>query len=361
MNRFCLLLLPAAVFVFFSCDPDPVPDVSGKQLLDPLFESAYMTMPPSSAGDFASPVRCFYTGRMLPPGRNVRFSETAETVLIPGTDAAVPSVSDSRWQTAESFSADKPGLYSLFLRRPGETAVSRYRFIVTESFGSVLQLTVKAGTFTAKGWATSVVEYRKGSDLTSFTDANRVLGGWFAHRSEAVTDPVYDVVSLGNGGSLTIEWEIPAANGPGPDFAVFENGMSANENSVFAELAFVEVSSNGIDFERFDSVSKGTVPIPDGGQIAADSVYGLAGVKPLGYGTLFDLDELAGRESVADGRLDLNRVRYLRLVDIPGCGGNTDGYEAMYDSFGHIIYDAFKTYGSAGFDAACTAVLNSHE
>ena len=82
MNRFCLLLLPAAVFVFFSCDPDPVPDVSGKQLLDPLFESAYMTMPPSSAGDFASPVRCFYTGRMLPPGRNVRFSETAETVPL---------------------------------------------------------------------------------------------------------------------------------------------------------------------------------------------------------------------------------------------------------------------------------------
>ena len=361
MIRFRRLFFSAVIFAFFSCDPDPVPDVSGKQLLDPLFESAYMAMPPSSADDFASPVRCLYAGRLLPPGWEVRFSETAEAVLLPGTDAAVPSASDSRWQTVEFFSADKPGLYSLFLRRPGKTAVSRYRFIVTESFGSVSQLTVKADSVAAKGWAKSVVEYRKGRDLTSFTDASRVLGGWFAHRSEEVSDPVYDVVSLGNGGSLTIEWEIPAANGSGPDFAVFENGMSANENSVFAELAFVEVSSNGIDFERFDSISRGTVPIPDGGQIIADSVYGLAGAKPLGYGTLFDLDELAGRESVTDGRLDLNRIRYLRLIDIPGCGGNTDGYETMYDSFENIIYDAFKTYGSAGFDAACTAVLNSHE
>lgn len=361
MSRFYPFLLLAAVFAFSSCDPDPVDEEGGEQRLDPLLESAYMTMPPSSADDFASSVRCLYSGRMVPAGREVRFSEPAETVLLPGLDAAVPAAADSRWEAAESFAADKPGLYSLFVRRPGETAVSRYRFIVTDSFGGVSQLTVKAETVSAKGWAAAVIEYRKGKDLTSFTDPERVLGHWFAHRSETVTDPVYDVVSLGNGGSLTVEWEVPAANGPGPDFAVFENGMSANENSVFAELAFVEVSSNGVDFERFDAVSKGTVPIPDGGQIAADSVYGLAGAKPLGYGTLFDLDELAGRESVADGRLDLNRVRYLRLIDIPGCGAGTDGYEAAYDAFGNVIYDAFKTYGSAGFDAACTAVLNSYE
>lgn len=351
----------AAVLVLSACDPDPVSGEGGNRLLEARMEAAYLNMPPSAAADFASPVRCLYTGRMLPPETAVRFSEPAEMVLLSGLDAAVPAAADSRWQAAESFAAGKPGLYSLFLRRPGETAVSRYRFIVTDSFGGVSQLTVKAETVPAKGWAAAVIEYRKGKDLTSFTDPERVLGRWFAHRSETVSDPVYDVVSLGNGGSLTIEWETAAANGPGPDFAVFENGMSANENSVFAELAFVEVSSNGVDFERFDTISRGTSAVPDGGQIAADSVYGLAGAKPLGYGTLFDLDELAGRESVIDGRLDLNRVRYLRLIDIPGCGAGTDGYEAAYDSFGNVIYDAFKTYGSAGFDAACTAVLNSHE
>lgn len=361
MNTKRLLFFSVTVLVLFSCQPKPVSGEAGKTFLDAQSEAAYLTMPPSAAGDFASPVRCLYTGRMLPPGTAVRFSEPAEAMLLSGADAAVPAAADSRWQAAESFAAVDPGLYSLFLRRPGETAVSRYCFIVTDSFGSVSQLTVKADAVPAKGWATAVIEYRKGKDLSSFTDPERALGGWFAHRSDMVTDPVYDVVSLGNGGSLTIEWGVDVSNGPGPDFAVFENGLSANENSIFAELAFVEVSSNGIDFERFDTISKGTEPVPDGGQIAADSVYGLAGAKPLGYGTLFDLDELAGRESVIDGRLDLNRVRYLRLIDISGCGVGTAGYEAAFDSFGNVIYDAFKTYGSAGFDAACTAVLNSHE
>ena len=137
--------------------------------------------------------------------------------------------------------------------------------------------------------------------------------------------------------------------------------MSAGKNSVFAELAFVEVSSDGEYFERFHSVSAGTEPVPSGGQIAADSVFGLAGAKPLGYGTLFDLDELADREAVKDGRLDLNAVRYLRLTDIPGCAEGIEGYEAQFDSFGNVIYDAFKTVGSAGFDAACAAVLNGGE
>ena len=76
---------------------------------------------------------------------------------------------------------------------------------------------------------------------------------------------------------------------------------------------------------------------------------------------LFDLDELADREAVKDGRLDLNAVRYLRLIDIPGCAEGTDGYKAQFDSFGNVIYDAFKTVGSAGFDAACAAVLNGGE
>ena len=314
----------------------------------PEYEEAYMNMKPSGADDFHSPVRCLYTGRLLPLGKTVRLSESAEAAVVTGTADAAVADAENRWRATDSFSVDKTGPCTVFVRRKGEEAFSRYRFIAVGSFGSVSQLTVRAETAAAVGWASEVIEYIEGKDLTSFTDPQRALGSWFAHKSEEISDPVYDVVSLGNGGSLTLKWETPAGNGIGPDFAVFENGMSAGENSVFAELAFVEVSSDGEYFERFHSVSAGTEPVPSGGQIAADSVFGLAGA-------------MADREAVKDGRLDLNAVRYLRLTDIPGCAEGTEGYEAQFDSFGNVIYDAFKTVGSAGFDAACAAVLNGGE
>ena len=356
--RFEIFIVGMAAAAAVGCPSDPEPQPPAPAVyLEQEYEEAYMNMEPSSADDFSSPVRCLYTGRLLPLGKTVQLSEPAEAAVVTGTADASVADAENRWRAADSFSVDKTGPCTVFVRRPGEEAVSRYRFIAVESFGSVSQLTVHAETAAAVGWASEVIKYVKGKDLTSFMDPQLALGSWLAHKSEAV----YDVVSLGNGGSLTLKWETPAGNGIGPDFAVFENGMSAGENSVFAELAFVEVSSDGSHFERFSSVSKRTETVSSGGQIEADSVFGLAGAKPLGYGTLFDLDELADREAVKDGRLDLNAVRYLRLIDIPGCAEGTDGYEAQFDSFENVIYDAFKTVGSAGFDAACAAVLNGGE
>ena len=37
-----------------------------------------------------------------------------------------------------------------------------------------------------------------------------------------------DVVSLGDGGSAVLTFAHPITNGPGPDFAVFENGLKNN-------------------------------------------------------------------------------------------------------------------------------------
>jgi len=51
------------------------------------------------------------------------------------------------------------------------------------------------------------------------------------------------VISLGDNGSATVTFNQPILNGSGPDFAVFENGF----NDDFLELAFVEVSEDGID------------------------------------------------------------------------------------------------------------------
>lgn len=56
-----------------------------------------------------------------------------------------------------------------------------------------------------------------------------------------------DVVSLGNGGTVTLELGRRIVDGPGPDFIVFENAFFAGSDPTapFAELASVEVSADG--------------------------------------------------------------------------------------------------------------------
>ena len=63
-----------------------------------------------------------------------------------------------------------------------------------------------------------------------------------------------DVVSLGNGGSVTVEFGATMiADGPGPDFIVFENAfwVGGDESMPFAELAIVEVSTDGVAWRAF--------------------------------------------------------------------------------------------------------------
>lgn len=156
-------------------------------------------------------------------------------------------------------------------------------------------------------------------------------------------------------GSSTVGFATGIGNGEGADFAVFENGfMSGNPSGLFMELAYVEVSSNGIDFARFDSISTNTAPVSGSGGFSnwdVTNVYNLAGKHMSGWGTPFDLEELLFDPLVLSGLLDLNNVQYVRLVDIPGTG----------DYLGNPILDAHLTVGSGGFDFRLTegvAVLN---
>lgn len=161
-------------------------------------------------------------------------------------------------------------------------------------------------------------------------------------------DDVYDVVSLGDGGSITLTFDTPIANGDGWDFAVFENGFS----DTFLELAFVEVSSNGVDFFRFESVSLTQTDTQIGGFGTVDTtnIHNLAGKYRTGWGTGFDLDEL----SLVSVLLNVNAVTHVRIIDVVG---SIDPAYASRDSSGNIINDPFSTpFNSGGFDLAAIGV-----
>lgn len=156
------------------------------------------------------------------------------------------------------------------------------------------------------------------------------------------------VVSLGDGGYAILTFDQPISNGAGWDFAVFENSF----NDDFLELAFVEVSSDGINYFRFPatSLTQDTLQIGGFGSIDATKINNLAGKYRAQYGTPFDLEEL-----VNEIGLDVNAVTHIKVIDVVGC--IQDSF-ATFDQFGNKINDPWNTpFASSGFDLDAVAVI----
>lgn len=159
------------------------------------------------------------------------------------------------------------------------------------------------------------------------------------------------VVSLGDGGSVTLSFPNPIINGQGWDFAVFENTFLDS----FLELAFVEVSSNGIDFFRFpsESLTDTSVQTPAFGFTKPEHVNNLAGKYRSGYGTPFDLEELKDTNG-----LDVNNIQYVKIIDVVGSINNA---YASRDSKGRKINDPWPTpFPSSGFDLDAVGVIHQN-
>lgn len=173
------------------------------------------------------------------------------------------------------------------------------------------------------------------------------------------TSDTYGFIGIDQPGSITLGFDSPIVNGIGADFAVFENGFGfGGSTSLFAEFAFVEVSSNGSDFLRFPSISLNTAASAGSGAFQGfdvSNVYNLAGKHASNWGTPFDLEELQSDTLVLSGVLDLNNIGYVRLVDVVGSGELLDenGFPIdgiSRDSLGNPILDNWVTANSAGFD-----------
>lgn len=230
-----------------------------------------------------------------------------------------------------------------------------------------------------RNWSTSSINYLPSDTQWSgpWDDPNKALG--------PVTGQYYDIVSLGDldpteisqgkqPGKITLVFGNPQnssdanhiRNMKGYDFAVFENGTISGFDTdggsiagmMFAELGYVEVSSDGIHFARFPSVSLTNTQVGPYGTIDITNVYNLAGKHPNSYGvctgTGFDLSELAGEPNVVNGSVDIDNISYVRIVDIPGNG-------SFLDSLNHPIYEAWPTWGSGGFDLEAIGVMKEQQ
>jgi hypothetical protein len=213
-------------------------------------------------------------------------------------------------------------------------------------------------------------------------DTNKALGPATGNNLDIVSLGDLDSGQIGQGvpaGQITLSFSEPVSDCNGYDFVVFENGLVSLINTgggsikgqMFAELGYVEVSSNGVDFVRFPSVSLTAGLVGMYGTIEISDIYNLAGKHPnaegVCTGTPFDLSEVAGEGSVLSGVVDINNINYVRIIDIPGSGdfedeavGHIDpGSWPFWDFYAsnHLIYDAWITFDSGGVDLEAVGVL----
>ncbi|MBR4490790.1 hypothetical protein IKP13_09180, partial [bacterium] len=160
----------------------------------------------------------------------------------------------------------------------------------------------------------------------------------------------YDVVVLGDGGSIILSFDKMITDGEGADFAVFENSF----NDTFLEIGTVEVSSDGEHFVAFDHYYLGLEKIGSTGGHDASLIWGFAGKFKQGKGTMFDLAELENKQEVVDGLVDLEAITHIKIVDVIGDG-------SQLDTLGDPIYDPYPTAGSAGFDLDAIGIINVQE
>jgi len=229
--------------------------------------------------------------------------------------------------------------------------------------GAVIGRSAPAGSFNEPGiaadspalvaWADGVASFVPAPEVPDGQDTANVLGPYNTSLVSLGELNADQIASGAEPGQITLMFSSGIGNGPGGDLAVFENGFTFS-GGLFAELAYVEVSSDGTNFARFPNISTNDGPLAGTPPFAAydmTNVYNLAGKHPGGQGTLFDLDDLTDDPLVASGMLDLDRISHVRLVDIPGSGD-------WLDSQGHPIVDNWPTTGTGGFDLRAVGVVH---
>lgn len=283
------------------------------------------------------------------------FSVADDLPVTIGTSKDLSATEPDEWQKQTELTLFETGKIKVFAKVDSSACNSEniFEFVydVHESYppaaGTENSTAISKDDPQFSGWATGyITPVNYGSEVFEvWQTPDKALG-------EALGNAM-DVVSLGRGGEIILTFDPSIKNGDSYDFAVFENGLSPE----FLELAYVEVSSDGVNFFRFDNAYLSDQPVPAFGASNPENIGSLAGKYQAGFGTPFDLDVFKNRNEVYEGILNLDNIAYVKIIDIVGGTSDTDT-TVYYDSFGNIIYDPYPTIESAGFDLEAVGVIN---
>jgi hypothetical protein len=223
------------------------------------------------------------------------------------------------------------------------------RFGAHSALVSALGLGLAASAAAQSHFATSVVQFNQGSGGGIFTQAN-ILG---APQGGGLGGGSLHVLTLGEGGSVTLGFDVAIVDGPGADFTTFENGFVFGAGSVFSEVAFVEVSTDGVSFARFPSKYAGSGTnmgaqraLCGGMPVVANALTNTVSAfdPSVSGGEAFDLADLANEPSVIAGDVLLSDVHFVRLVDC--AAGSTDAFGTPLAAAGGADIDAVAVINS---------------
>lgn len=196
------------------------------------------------------------------------------------------------------------------------------------------------------GWAESCEIERGNMDISKPNLGKASIGS----DKDAIGFPDNAIVSLGDGGTATVQFKRAITNGDGPDFAIFENSFRDD----FLELGFVEVSSDGKRFVRFPAISLTDTSSQKGpfGLLDPTKLNNLAGKHRGSFGTPFDLKQLQDSSGI-----NVDSISHVRIVDVVG---SVMAKYGSRDYLGNLINDPWPTpFESSGLDLDAVGVINA--
>ena len=331
-------------------------------------ESAVLTTPQTNSGPpvyndiVTANINVNYANDLISLGETVVFSSSvADVTFNVGTATVSTATAPSSWSGGSTVTLSTLGTVKVFCKisKSGMTdEVCAIIYNVVTSFPGVVDTAdtraVYKDDLSIRAWASgaSNVVYGTASDSNGVATTWQIVSKAL---NKAVGDS-YDIVCLGDGGQITLTFDTLITDGVGPDFVIFENSF----NDTYLDVGYVEVSSDGVNFVRFDSACKLTTPVNSFGAVDITKLYGVAGRYRQGYGTPFNLGWLRHKPEVKNGTVDLNSIRYVRIVDVKGKEVTTPygGYTHDFDSFNNIMIDPYGCIDSPGFDLDAVGVIN---
>jgi len=196
-----------------------------------------------------------------------------------------------------------------------------------------------AGSVSADPCADAVTSFTAGTNGGFQSDLlpNIVLGVPFGG---GLLSGSTDVVSLGDGGSITLAFEDNViVDRPGPDFTVFENAFQVPNSGIFIEVGIVSASADGVNFFAFPN--------------NPTTFAGFAGVTPVFSNPDNAIDprdpSVSGGDSFDLATIGLAQARFIRITD-PGASVPDPG-------------NSFPTpgVGKSGFDLDAIVAIHSND